>query len=170
MIGLATPRAQEPVRANTGEPLPITAIVLGVLLLAMVLLAGCAVPAGEPLPVRVCGTTDAEPVRLADHVCTNYGAPVDGVPVNGPTAPIRWYNADPECLDAGDRTNVGQLVNDDYIEGSAACDDRDSSPVIVGAPVPVPALITPTVKPSPAKVVPPKAAQSRKPTTTRTSR
>jgi hypothetical protein len=70
--------------------------------------AAAPAPAVEPVvtvvPVHVCGTTARPPVRVHDGACF--------VPSHG----VKWYEADPACLDADDFTAVGQVLDDDYRE------------------------------------------------------
>jgi hypothetical protein len=117
-------------------------------LASIAVLAGCA-PA-QPLPEGVCGTLDPQPVRVPDDQCH---------PGN---TTVRWYQADDDCLEADDRTDVGQPLDDDYLGEPCDPTHHHTSPVVVGVAIPT------TTKATPAPPAPTKAAQTKKPTGTRT--
>lgn len=87
------------------------------------------IPVIDPPPLRVCGTlnlsavVDWAPVRVADEVCTAAGAPLDGTSVEGPDGPpIRWWTA-ATCLDAENRTEIGDQLDDAYIDVNSPVGD-----------------------------------------------
>ena len=109
------------------------------LVVAAVALAACTLPPGPE--ERVCGTTTRPPIRVVDGDCGR------------PGLAVRWYQADPDELDYDDRTEVGEVLDDDYLG------DEDDAGVEVPVLVPVP-----TSKPKPKPT--PKPTAKPKPTAT----
>jgi hypothetical protein len=127
------------------RPQPGRLIMLTLLtLVALVTGSACSPPPTEVdgVPTRVCGTIADPPIRVLDDRC-----PVDEADVANTTdGPVRWYPADHRCLERDDYTEVGHELNDDYTEGSAACDGDHHAPALP----PIPPPTTPTATRAPA--------------------
>lgn len=91
--------------------------------LAALTACGTSAPPPPPPELSICART-ADGVRVPDTDC----AP--GSPALAAGA-VRWLDADPECLDADDRTEVGAVADDDYLEG---CDEDGHAKVRKPAP------------------------------------
>ena len=122
-----------------------------VALASITALAACA--PSEPLPESVCGTLGPWPVRVTDDQC---------YPGN---ATVRWYQADPVCHDADDRTEVGDLLDDDYLGESCDPPRRRGRSITAGTPPSAAAKPTTTARPAPTK-----ATQARNAAATKKAR
>ena len=99
-------------------------------------LPGCGT--ADPLEQTIC-LRSADTVRLPSSTCERAAAPADGSVVTDPQTGqfVYWATAELACLDADDRTAIGQRADDDYL--GEGCDDDDArrrSPVVVGPDAP----------------------------------
>jgi hypothetical protein len=112
-----------------------------------------------PVPITVCGTAQAPPIRLDDEVCQAAGAQLPGdatTVVESPNGPVRWWSADPlDPPDADDHTEVGERLDDDYLDYDPH--DVDTPPAVV-APRPAAPAATALRPPAPTTTPAPHAA------------
>lgn len=83
-------------------------------LAAAAALTGCSgdpAPAGPAPETSICVRT-TDNVRVGQSQCSTESEElIDGK--------VRWLDADPRCLDADDYTEIGEVADDDYVEGCA---------------------------------------------------
>ncbi len=84
--------------------------------------AGCTTP---DVPTRVCGSIAGQPIRVDDKACHTVDA--GNIPLDVPPGGVRWWTADPRCLDADDHTAIGEPLDDDYL--GEPCDPRHAPTV-----------------------------------------